>query len=555
MTISLTARYALAVAALSVLTLGSCSLRWNAQARSATAASSTLAFTNATVVDVETGLLHPRYTLIVTGNRIAAVGSVTRVSIPAGARVVDATGKYLVPGLMDTHVHLWSEWTNPPIDTSAYFGWILAGGVTSVREMSPGGFEQGISWRAAVAAGRLLAPRIYVSAGPDPALGQPWSRLFQRIGVHDGGAAIRKFPALGIDGLKLLNFPRDTMLSLVKTARAAGVPVYGHTVFSSPDRPPTYENFTMDLVRAGLSGVVHVTGTMKPTGVDNHSAPTVSRTTAEGRRAWWFHNRTAWKRTDQAALQALIDTMVARHVWYEPTRLVDFYWFHQDLYDTTALSPHHPWRSREQSRMMADPEIRVAVLESEAAQARFIKRFYDAGGMVLAGSDEVPLPPFGVTEEVRLLVEAGLPPLAALQAATINAARAMHWEDRLGSIEVGKLADLVLLDADPLADITNVRRIHAVVADGRFLDRATLDAFLRRVQTPVDTSRPPNNGLLQTPHTPAASRVGLRQRGHVLMCGAAEARRFAARAAPRTPHCLLLCTSTRRQFATGSSRK
>ena len=105
--------------------------------------------------------------------------------------------------------------------------------------------------------------------------------------------------------------------------------------------------------------------------------------------------------------------------------------------------------------------------------------------MVLAGTDEVPFPPFGVSEEMRRLVDAGLPPLAALQAATINPARAMGWDDRLGSIEVGKLADLVLLDDNPLGDITSVRKIHAVVADGRLLDRATLDDFLRRVGTPI----------------------------------------------------------------------
>ena len=148
--------------------------------------------------------------------------------------------------------------------------------------------------------------------------------------------------------------------------------------------------------------------------------------------------------------------------------------------------------------MMTDTEIRTAELEYEAAEARFIKRFYEAGGMVLAGTDEAPFPPFGVTEEMRLLVDAGLTPLAALQAATINAARAMHWEDRLGSVEVGKLADIVLLDANPLEDITNVRKIHAVVADGRFLDRTTLDAFLSRVGTPIEAARPPNTRLQPT---------------------------------------------------------
>lgn len=448
-------------------------------------ASSTLALTNATVVDVHTGQLRPRLTVIVSGNHITAADETSAVQIPAEARVVDASGKYLIPGLTDTHVHVLSEWANPPVEASAYFGWILAGGVTSLREMSRDGFERALALRADANAGRVLAPRIHVSAGPDPARPDPWGHLLQFTGTRDPAAAVRRFPTLGIAGLKLQNFPRDTMLKLIDVARTANVRVYGHTVFASPDRPPVYDNVTIDLVRAGLNGVVHSVGA-RPMGVDNRSAATMPRTTAEGRRAWRLYNLGAWRRTNEADTQALIDMMVGRGVWYEPTLLVDYYWNHQDLYDTVTLSLNHPWRTREQS--LPDAELGAAVLAFEAAEARFVRRFHEAGGIVLAGTDEVPFPPFGVSEEMRLLVDAGLPPLAALQAATINPARAMGWDDRLGSMEVGKLADLVLLDANPLDDITNVRKIHAVVADGRLLDRATLDEFLRRVGTPIEAA-------------------------------------------------------------------
>lgn len=444
--------------------------------------SSILALTNATVVDVHTGQLRRRLTVIVSGNRITVADETSAVQIPAEARVIDASGKYLIPGLTDTHVHFLSEWADPPVESSAYLSWILGGGVTTVREMSSDGFERALALRADARTGRFLAPRIHVSAGPDPARSDPWSHLLQFTDTRDPAAAVRRFPTLGIDGLKLNNFPRDTMLKLIEMARAADVRVYGHTMFGSVDRPPVYDNFTIDLARAGLKGVVHSVGA-RPMGVDNRSAPTMSRTTAEGRRAWRLYNLGAWRRTNEADTQALIDMMVGRRVWYEPTLLVDYYWNHQDLYDTVTLSLNHPWRTREQS--LPDAEMGAAVLAFEAAEARFIRRFYEAGGMILAGTDEVPFPPFGVSEEMRLLVDAGLPPFAALQTATINPARAMGWADRLGSVEVGKLADLVLLDANPLDDITNVRKIHAVVADGRLLDRATLNEFLRRAGTPI----------------------------------------------------------------------
>jgi hypothetical protein len=343
--------------------------------------------------------------------------------------------------------------------------------------MSWNGFERALALRADAGAGRFVAPRIYVSAGPDPGQPDPWASLLRFTKGRDPTAAVRRVRALGIDGLKLHNFSRDTMLQLIELARDADLPVYGHTLFSSADRPPTYENFTLDLVRAGINGVVHM-GALKPAGVDDRSAPTLPKSTAEGRRAWVIYNRSAWQRTNDADVQALIDTMVARRVWYEPTLLVVHYWDHQDLYDPAALPFHHPWRTRPEGRPSA--MMRTVIEQSEAAEHRFIQRFHAAGGMIVAGTDEAPFPPFGVTEEMRLLVEAGLPPLAVLQAATINAARALRWDDRVGSLQTGKLADLVLLDANPLNDITNVRRIHAVVADGGLLDRAALDEFLRR---------------------------------------------------------------------------
>jgi len=447
-------------------------------------ASATLALTNATVVDVQTGRVRSGLVVIVSGNRITAAGEMSTDEIPTQARVVDVGGKYLIPGLTDTHVHVLSEWANPPLEASAYFGWILAGGVTGIREMSVDGFERALALRADADAGRFLAPRIYVSAGPDPRHPDPWQHLLQFTSTRDPAAAVRRFPVLGIDGLKLQNFPRETMLELIDIARAVGVTVYGHTVFASADRPPVYDNFTNDLVSAGLEGVVHSVGA-RPVGVDNRSAPAVPRTSAEGRRAWVLYNRTAWQRANDTDIQALIESMVARGVWYEPTRLVVYYWDHQALYDTAGLSPHHPWRVRTGAPPGA--EMRAAIEGDEAAEARFLQRLYKAGGRVIAGTDEVPFPPYGVTEEMRLLVEAGLPPLAALQAATINATAAMGWDSRLGSIEVGKLADMVVLDANPLDDITNVRRIHAVVIDGRMLDRASLDELLQRAGMPTQT--------------------------------------------------------------------
>jgi imidazolonepropionase-like amidohydrolase len=108
----------------------------------------------------------------------------------------------------------------------------------------------------------------------------------------------------------------------------------------------------------------------------------------------------------------------------------------------------------------------------------FVRDFQASGGMLLTGTDMSPWPGAGLHEELRLLVDAGLSPLAALQAATGNSARALGWDGRTGAIAVGLDADLVLLDADPLRDIANTTRIRAVVRAGHLLDRAALDRLL-----------------------------------------------------------------------------
>jgi imidazolonepropionase-like amidohydrolase len=108
----------------------------------------------------------------------------------------------------------------------------------------------------------------------------------------------------------------------------------------------------------------------------------------------------------------------------------------------------------------------------------FVRHFHGAGGLLLTGTDGAPLPGFGLHDELALLVEAGLSPAQALRAATLNPARAFGRDARLGTVARGRFADLVLLDGDPLADVRNTRHIRLVVANGRVLDRAALDALL-----------------------------------------------------------------------------
>jgi hypothetical protein len=253
--------------------------------------------------------------------------------------------------------------------------------------------------------------------------------------------------------------------------RAAGVPVYGHTYA-----------YPVEAVEAGVDGVMHVDGLLVlPSGGIPVPPP---HDTADW-AATWLHTMSGWLHRDVAAGDDLLRSMVSRGTWLEPT-LVVFDWIAEPEYyrDHPAL---YRGDSYAQLREGFPTPTGTTAAEARAAVAemgRFVARFHELGGIILAGTDSWVLDGMDLHEELRLLVRAGLSPAAALQAATINAARALSWDDRIGIIRAGHLADLVLLEANPLDDILNTRRIRAVVHGGQYLDRAALDAFLTATERP-----------------------------------------------------------------------
>jgi erythromycin esterase len=421
----------------------------------------TLAITGVHVVDVESGTLHRDQTVLIGGDRIMAVGPADSIDIPPQVRVVDGRGKYLIPGLIDTHTHLSWDMDNLPGWRRITHGLArqLAHGVTAVREASTRGLERRqLEVRAAPGEFDFLLPRIYVSGRIDPA-------AVARYGAADSRDLTRQLVALGVDGLKIRNdLTLHEVQGVIAEARAAGVPVYGHAYA-----------YPLGAVEAGIDGVMHVDGLLVlPAG--GHPLPPPRDTTDWA--AAWLHTMSGWLHRDVAAGDDLLRAMVARGTWLEPTLAV-FAWIAEPEYYRD-----HPARYRgvsyEQLREGFPTPTGAAAAEARAAVAemgKFVARFHELGGVIIAGTDSYVLDGMDLHEELRLLVRSGLTPAVALQAATINAARALSWDDRLGAIRAGYLADLVLLEANPLDDILNTRRIRAVVHGGRYLDRAALDGL------------------------------------------------------------------------------
>ncbi len=426
-----------------------------------------LVIAHVTVIDMTGATPQPHMTVVVTGDRIAALGKTGKIKIPKGAQVVDARGKFLIPGLWDMHVHL-------GMCGEACLPLFVANGVTSVRDLG-GDLDQIKAWRKQMAAGTLLGPRIK-AAGPvleNPRFLQVIERLAaalgpqgellkreaaMRMGVGSAEDAARTIESLKQRGVDVIKFRThaspEVFLAIAREAKRAGLPLAGHEPMGVSLKEAS---------DAGQSSIEHAL-----------FSPLLPEFTPEERSELARHlfengtwlvptlisGRTTRLLTPEEMDAAIEDVRGERDARrkYVPDGLVDWWRLHRTL---DQFESPLDWR---------------------AAYARALdelRAMHQAGVGFLAGTDfgaRLVYPGFSLHDELALLVdEIRMTPLAALQAATLNAAKFFNLQDSLGTVENGKLADLVLLDANPLEDIRNTQKIRAVVLNGRYLDRAALD--------------------------------------------------------------------------------
>jgi imidazolonepropionase-like amidohydrolase len=365
---------------------------------------------NVGVVDVAGGRVVPDQTVAVRDGRVSAVG---QPAVPAG-EVIDGRGKFLIPGLWDMHVHLC--WKGESSLRS-----LVEHGITAVRDLG-GHLHQLDAWRAEIRAGARLGPRIW-RAGP--ILNGISANEYQRViaDADEARAAARELAEAGVDFLKThRRTSRDAYFALLDEADKLGLAVVGHIPMEiTPDE-------------AVASGQVTV----------EHTETLFEGTFDAGRTDPW---PAAVRRFRAQGADELFERVVENGVMVTPTLV--------------------PWA------LVLDGPPSEERAEWEELFPEFLAvvgQMHEAGVTLLAGTDIAADRPVGSTlhRELELLVEAGLTPLEALRTATITPPVLLHRDD-LGTIEPGKLADLVLLEADPLEDISNTRRIAAVVARGRLV--------------------------------------------------------------------------------------
>jgi imidazolonepropionase-like amidohydrolase len=354
------------------------------------------------------------------------------------ATVIDGTGKYLIPGLWDMHVHVGDE----DIDKKTTLSLFIPNGVTGVRVMTGAPIHH--QWRSEIEAGRAIGPRMVIASSE---IDEP------KTFAKEAREAIRKAKAEGADFFKVYDdLPREGYLALIEEARKQRLPVEGHVPKSMT---------AAEVSRLGQKSIEHLTGMSA-------------------------------EEMDPVKADALIAVLKKNNTWQCPTLIMRNNYAALDepsLVNDPRLKYVKPsWRKR-WTKMSADagrqPKDYEERRHTVAREVQLVDEMHRAGVGLLAGTDDsnpYSFPGFSLHDELQMLVMSGLTPMQALQTATRNPAVFLGRLKELGTIEPGKLADLVLLDADPLVQIRNTKKINAVIKNGVLYDRKALDGMLASVE-------------------------------------------------------------------------
>jgi len=430
-----------------------------------------LALTDVVIVDVALGRVGDPQTVLIAGGRIAAIEAGPARGIPASAQRVDGRGRFLVPGLVDMHVHLFNNASGRPPNDWA-FPLFLANGVTAVREMSANAEStaQAARWNQSVLAGELAAPRILAVGipvrGPSP---------------PDAARQVAEARSAGAGFIKVFSDVAEPAWQAIRDAACAqALPVVGHVPAAMS---------LLAAARDGLRGNEHLTQAYEACSTVEGEL-LAERRNLDGDRLVALRDAQetqALEAFDQATCDRVARALATTDQVQVPTMVLPHA---ETALGAQAFERDPRWchlREDERGRWQRiteslPPDFASLARERWRVTKAIVSSFHRAGVPLLAGTD-APMPGvypgFALQDELGLLVDAGLSPAEALRAATLAPARFLGLAGEIGSVEVGRRADLVLLDANPLQDIRNTRRIHAVLLGGRLLRRADLDEPLR----------------------------------------------------------------------------
>ena len=422
------------------------------------------AFVNVNVIAMNDDSVIPAQTVIVNGDRVVAIGDVEVTVLPDDAEIIDGTDRYLLPGLTEMHGHVTST-TADSLDS--VLGLFVANGVTTVRGML--GRPTHLELRQRIIEQNVLGPRL-ITSGPS----------FNGNSVDSPKHAVEMVKAqfqAGYDFLKIHpGLTHSEFMAIAEAANELGIPFAGH-VPSDVGVP--------DALSAGISSIDHLDGYMQ-TLVSPNEDPTGG--------VGGFFGLLLAADADESRIKKTAEATAAAGVWVVPTEAL----FEHSV---NGVSPEdvgnwsemkyvsrgtvNQWVNQKRE-LINDPKVSLELrMRAIELRRQIILALHRAGAGLLLGSDSPQrfnVPGFALHRELEYLVAAGLTPFDALRTGTVNPAVFFGSEVDAGTIEVGKVADLVLLDQNPLEDIKNIRRVHGTMLRGRWVNRPEIDAILARAE-------------------------------------------------------------------------
>jgi hypothetical protein len=455
-----------------------------------------LVLEHVTVIDATGAPPKPDMMVVIVAGRISDIGKSGSVQVPQGAQTMNARTKFLIPGLWDMHAHVLND-KGPDI----LLPMLVANGVTGAREMGNDNdvpIEAMDRMRKEIEQGKLIGPHIVMAGhiidGPKPVLPSNVS-VSTEAQARETVIALKKS---GVDFIKVYTaLPRNLYFAIAEEANRQGLPFVGHVPIAV-----TAEEAS----DAGQKSLEHMTGV-----IDSCSTRETELRQALLERYEKFNGSTSelvrflfviyqqqlLDSYDEKKAGALFEHLRKNGTWQCPTlvalRSVAFFDDRSFVNDLRLKYVPRSWTfwtdpNRQQTNdFFKDLTAEDFANEKRAVQKRLqiVGAMHRAGVKFLAGTDTaVPsvYPGFSLHEELALFVKAGMTPMEALQSATLNPAVFLNLQDTLGTVEKGKIADLLLLDANPLENINNIRQINAVFVNGRLLDRKALDNVLAQVE-------------------------------------------------------------------------
>jgi hypothetical protein len=446
-----------------------------------TGKSLSLVFNHVTVIDMTGSPPKADMTVVVAGNRIAALGKTGTVRVPKGAEVVDATGEYLIPGLWDMHVHVFAKRSQEKYD----FPLLIANGVTSIREMwtAVDQMPQVNLWRKEFYEHPGTLPRFAAVGTLVDGLPKTWKDSETVSTADEARLMVGKLKAGGVDFFKVYeNLSREAYFAIAAEARKQHLPFAGHVPYSILWREAS---------DAGQRSIEHLTGIGFHIGNDCSTIEVMAKKAlpeaiATGSAGVPFIKQDL-ELCDEKKAFALFQHLAKNGTWQVPTLIyqktmnTDAEILYRDERLKYIPGGKETFRGDYWGQDRRTPAQRDSLRMKLQRSLRVIRMMHRAGVKFMAGTDAgnpYIYPGFSLHEELALFVKAGFTPMEALQTATRNPAKFLGMLDSLGTIEKGKLADLVLLEANPLDNISNTQHINAVVVNGRYLSKETLRKML-----------------------------------------------------------------------------